>query len=93
MRKICLKCGHESISSQPSELAECPNCGIIYSKFEAAIARKSQAAGLSITAYLENEKLSAGQQCSGLLIPDTNLGENDRHREVSDGKATSYVFY
>ena len=31
--------------------------------------------------------------CSGLLIPDTNLGENDRHREVSDDKATSYVFH
>ena len=32
-------------------------------------------------------------RCSGLLIPDTNLGENDRHREVSDDKATSYVFH
>jgi len=37
--------------------------------------------------------LEAIKPCSGLLIPDTNLGENDRHREVSDDKATSYVFH
>ena len=30
--------------------------------------------------------------CSGLMILDTNLGENDRHREVSD-ETTSYVFH
>jgi hypothetical protein len=30
--------------------------------------------------------------CSGLMNPDTNLGENTRHEEVSDEQATSYVF-
>lgn len=30
--------------------------------------------------------------CSGLINPDTNLGENARHEEVSDEQATSYVF-
>jgi hypothetical protein len=32
------------------------------------------------------------EQCSGLISPDTNLGENTRHKEVSDEQATSYVF-
>ncbi|PZQ34615.1 MAG: hypothetical protein DI560_27185 [Pseudomonas putida] len=30
--------------------------------------------------------------CSGLMIPDTHLGENARHREVSDDQATSYLY-
>ena len=34
----------------------------------------------------------ASRVCSGLMIPDTNLGENTRHREVSD-ETTSYVFH
>ena len=31
------------------------------------------------------------QVCSGLMKPDTHLGENARHREVSDDQATSYL--
>lgn len=30
--------------------------------------------------------------CSGLLTPDTHLGENARHREVSDDQATPYLY-
>ncbi|OUM37957.1 hypothetical protein B8W70_00135 [Pseudomonas sp. 1239] len=30
--------------------------------------------------------------CSGLMKPDTHLGENARHREVSDDQATSYLY-
>ncbi len=33
-----------------------------------------------------------GQGCSGLMKPDTHLGENARHREVSDDQATSYLY-
>ncbi|AAP44235.1 hypothetical protein ND002 (plasmid) [Pseudomonas putida ND6] len=29
---------------------------------------------------------------SGLLTPDTHLGENARHREVSDDQATPYLY-
>ncbi|MCP8346655.1 GNAT family N-acetyltransferase [Pseudomonas sp. FBF18] len=36
--------------------------------------------------------LLAVQECSGLMIPDTHLGENARHREVSDDQATSYLY-
>jgi len=32
------------------------------------------------------------QLCSGLQTPDTHLGENARHGEVSDEQATSFVF-
>ncbi len=31
-------------------------------------------------------------ECSGLLTPDTHLGENVRHREVSDDQATPYLY-
>jgi hypothetical protein len=31
-------------------------------------------------------------RCSGLMKPDTHLGENARHREVSDDQATSYLY-
>ena len=34
--------------------------------------------------------LSSG--CSGLMKPDTHLGENARHIEVSDDQATSCLF-
>ncbi|MGE6821308.1 transposase [Pseudomonas soli] len=30
--------------------------------------------------------------CSGLMKPDTHLGENARNREVSDDQATSYLY-
>lgn len=30
--------------------------------------------------------------CSGLMKPDTDLGENARHEEVSDDEAATYVF-
>ena len=30
--------------------------------------------------------------CSGLMIPDTHLGENARHIEVSDDQTTPCVF-
>ena len=29
---------------------------------------------------------------SGLMIPDTHLGENARHIEVSDDQAMSYLY-
>ncbi len=33
-----------------------------------------------------------GRMCSGLMNPDTHLGENGRCREVSDEQATSFVY-
>ncbi|AVD91480.1 hypothetical protein C4Q27_03075 [Pseudomonas sp. SWI36] len=30
--------------------------------------------------------------CSGLMKPDTHLGENARHREVSDDQTTPYLY-
>ncbi|WP_229634308.1 hypothetical protein, partial [Duganella qianjiadongensis] len=30
--------------------------------------------------------------CSGLMYPDTDLGENTRHGEVFDEQAETYVF-
>ena len=33
-----------------------------------------------------------GVECSGLMKPDTHLGENARHIEVSDDQATSCLF-
>lgn len=30
--------------------------------------------------------------CSGLMYPDTDLGENARHGEVFDEQAKTYVF-
>ena len=30
--------------------------------------------------------------CSGLMYPDTNLGENARHGEVFDEQAKTYIF-
>jgi hypothetical protein len=32
------------------------------------------------------------QFCSGLMKPDTHLGENTRQIEVSDDQATSFLF-
>ena len=30
--------------------------------------------------------------CSGLMYPDTDLGENARHREVFDEQAKTHIF-
>ena len=44
---------------------------------------------------LENPRVTmdtGGLLCSGLMKPDTHLGENARHIEVSDDQATSCLF-
>ena len=33
-----------------------------------------------------------GSECSGLMKPDTHLGENARQNEVSDDQTTPYLF-
>ena len=38
------------------------------------------------------ENVFLGAICSGLMKPDTHLGENARHIEVSDDQATSCLF-
>lgn len=40
----------------------------------------------------ELARLTVENTCSGLLTPDTHLGENARHREVSDDQATPYLY-
>jgi hypothetical protein len=35
--------------------------------------------------------MGLGTFCSDLMKPDTHLGENARHREVSDDLATTYL--
>jgi predicted RNA-binding Zn-ribbon protein involved in translation (DUF1610 family) len=38
--KNCLKCGHQRLSSDQGSELECPKCGAIYAKVEAALAEK-----------------------------------------------------
>ena len=47
---------------------------------------------LSLFTQVLNFALYLGYICSGLMKPDTHLGENARHREVSDDQATSYLY-
>ncbi|MBB5368208.1 MULTISPECIES: hypothetical protein, partial [unclassified Janthinobacterium] len=37
-------------------------------------------------------KIAGASNCSGLMYPDTDLGENARHGEVFDEQAKTYVF-
>ncbi len=41
---------------------------------------------------IEQSYISGIPACSGLMKPDTHLGENARHIEVSDDQATSCLF-
>ena len=38
------------------------------------------------------ELADISKECSGLMYPDTDLGENARHGEVFDEQAKTYVF-
>ena len=38
------------------------------------------------------DALLSTEECSGLMYPDTNLGENARHGEVFDEQAKTYIF-
>ncbi|WP_303876527.1 inositol monophosphatase family protein, partial [Stutzerimonas kunmingensis] len=62
-----------------------PDC-IAWCEGLAGISRNGQILKSSIST------LQLGADCSGLLIPDTDLGENPRHQEVFDEQATTYVF-
>ena len=53
----------------------------------------TKAADGTQTAFGNSAALTAaGAGCSGLMKPDTHLGENARHIEVSDDQATSCLF-
>ncbi|WOF81218.1 DUF3987 domain-containing protein [Pseudomonas sp. FeN3W] len=53
--------------------------------------RKSAADRLALRSHYVHQQALL-EACSGLLIPDTDLGENPRHQEVFDEQATTYVF-
>ena len=40
MKKKCLKCGYVRREDEVAQKYECPQCGIVYSKYEAALKRK-----------------------------------------------------
>jgi predicted RNA-binding Zn-ribbon protein involved in translation (DUF1610 family) len=47
MGKKCLKCGYERMATDNAADYECPKCGAIYAKVEAAIKKKSNSSHLS----------------------------------------------
>lgn len=47
----CLKCGHLAFVEGPSDLAECPKCGVIYKKYEALILPKALALNVAVEEY------------------------------------------
>lgn len=51
MSTECLKCGHLALIGQPSDLAECPECGIIYKRYEAVILPKALELNISVEEY------------------------------------------
>lgn len=52
--------------------------------------RSAREAARALEISLRNNPLAT--TCSGLMKPDTHLGENARHEGVSDDQATSFVF-
>ena len=48
--------------------------------------------GSNVTARTIFRKCQLEPHCSGLMYPDTNLGENARHGEVFDEQAKTYIF-
>ena len=48
---------------------------------------------MNVTGRVEVESvMDVRCDCSGLMKPDTHLGENARQIEVSDDQATSFLF-
>ena len=47
---------------------------------------------LELGFLLKNNGLFVNFFCSGLMKPDTHLGENARQIEVSDDQTTSFLF-
>ena len=41
---------------------------------------------------LKERLITIAEECSGLMKPDTHLGENARPKEVSDDQATPYLY-
>jgi hypothetical protein len=82
----------ESIRGKPPDERSAhrrEHAGALFDQFHAWLATTLEA--LSRNSDTSRAILYA-LNCSGLLSPDTNLGEDTRHKEVSDEQATSYVF-
>ena len=52
MAKECLKCGHVNPATAEAQLLECPECKVIYAKFEAIVAKKAQGLDISVEDYV-----------------------------------------
>lgn len=52
MPKQCLKCGHINPAAADAQLLECPECKVIYAKFEAVVAKKAQDLNVSVEDYV-----------------------------------------
>ena len=57
MARKCLKCGHERLHTDSSPNFECPNCGAIYAKVEAALKKNTNNESLT-----DEEKIKAIKQ-------------------------------
>lgn len=94
MQKVCLKCGFENPSHEQSDSAECPKCKVIYSKFEAAMLPRAQAAGLTVEQYVARASEIAQQlRVTREAENQTRLADEarlaaDRDRQVQEAVRT-----
>lgn len=76
-------------------MADTPEQEIVSAISAAGWLQGDTVSGDALIEHISEEVLKAqfeGAACSGLLTPDTHLGENARHREVSDDQTTPYVY-
>ena len=81
----CFTCGKESLAAARIARALALN-GIGVLRFDFA------GLGGSEGEFADSTFAADVGDCSGLMKPDTHLGENARHIEVSDDQATSCLF-
>lgn len=62
MPKECLKCGHINEADVPSDLIECPKCGVIYEKYEAAIAPKALQLNIPVAEYARDVRRAEAER-------------------------------
>ena len=62
MSTECLKCGHLAFVEEPSDLAECPKCGVIYKKYEAVILPKALALNVAVEEYARDLRRAGAER-------------------------------
>ena len=91
MARKCLKCGHERLHTDSSPNFECPNCGAIYAKVEAALKKNTNNESLT-DEELEITVLHLQWEQQHRVFDNTNMYRSRSYYAYRSGNWIGWIY-